>query len=238
MSITAMRNRPGTYLRGEETRRRILKAALEMFGELGYDAASTRQLAERAGVNLPAIQYYFGSKEGLHRAVVDSLIEYSETFLEPATSRARALLERTDSRREDLVDALCGILVRFVEMVSAGEDVDARRRMWARGEVEPSPALLALHEEGRRLVFDPCIALVARLFGRSVEEPEMILRTLALFGQATIFCHAGVQQMMGEAGLSGSRRAMVNALLTSQTKAILDATPAGANTVKIEGDDR
>jgi len=233
-----MRNRPGTYLRGEETRRRILKAALEMFGELGYDAASTRQLAERAGVNLPAIQYYFGSKEGLHRAVVDSLIEYSETFLEPATSRARALLERTDSRREDLADALCGILVRFVEMVSAGDDVDARRRMWARAEVEPSPTLLALHDEGRRLVFEPCIALVARLFGRSVDEPEMVLRTLVLFGQATIFCHAGVQQMMGETGLFSGRRATVNALLTSQTKAILSAALADLDAVATEGPDR
>ncbi len=233
-----MRYRPGTHLRGEETRRRILGVALEVFAELGYDAASTRQLAERAGVNLPAIQYYFGSKEGLHRAVVDSLVEYSETFMAPATSKAWSLLEKADAPRDELIDALCGIFARFVVMVSVGDDADARRRMWARAEVEPSPTLLVLHEEGRRQVLEPCAALVARLFGRSSDEPEMILRTLALFGQATIFCHAGVQQMMGQSGLSGTRITMVGALLASQTKAILHAALADTNIDTIEGTDR
>ncbi len=66
----AMHYRPGTPGRGEDTARRILLAAIEVFADEGYEGASTRSLASHAGVNAPAIQYYFGSKEGLYRAVI------------------------------------------------------------------------------------------------------------------------------------------------------------------------
>ena len=84
MNQIASRHRPGTHARGEDTRRRILDAALEVFAAEGYEGASTRLLAERAGVNLPAIQYYFGSKEGLYRAVIDSIIEHTEAGWRPS----------------------------------------------------------------------------------------------------------------------------------------------------------
>ena len=53
------------------TRERMLDAALSAFSELGYDGASTREIAARAGVNQGLIPYYFGSKEGLWREAVD-----------------------------------------------------------------------------------------------------------------------------------------------------------------------
>jgi len=65
MVSVAARYRPGTDPRGEDTRRRILETAIEVFAREGYEGTSTRELAAAAGVNLPAIQYYFGSKEGL-----------------------------------------------------------------------------------------------------------------------------------------------------------------------------
>src|SRR6516225_11965445 len=96
MNTATLRYRPGTHLRGEETRRRILSTALEMFAEQSYEGTSTRLLADRAGVNLPAIPYYFGSKEGLYRAVVAYCLEQSETFLAPVSAKALALLEKKD----------------------------------------------------------------------------------------------------------------------------------------------
>jgi AcrR family transcriptional regulator len=55
----------GGYTRGEETRARIIAAAMRLFGEKGYEAASTRDIAAAAGVNAPALQYYFDKKEGV-----------------------------------------------------------------------------------------------------------------------------------------------------------------------------
>ena len=73
MTETKRPRRPagGGYARGDETRRRIIDAAVEVFGERGFEAASTREIAARAGVNAPALQYYFENKEGVYRACVE-----------------------------------------------------------------------------------------------------------------------------------------------------------------------
>ncbi|MEV4113229.1 TetR family transcriptional regulator [Nonomuraea sp. NPDC049695] len=49
----------------EETRERILRAAVREFGEKGYSGARTAGIAARAGVNQQLISYYFGGKQGL-----------------------------------------------------------------------------------------------------------------------------------------------------------------------------
>lgn len=50
---------------GALTRERILEAAGEMFAERGIEAVSLRELTLKAGVNLAAVHYHFGSKEGV-----------------------------------------------------------------------------------------------------------------------------------------------------------------------------
>ncbi len=50
---------------GALTRERILDAAKEMFAERGVEAVSLRELTLKAGVNLAAVHYHFGSKEGV-----------------------------------------------------------------------------------------------------------------------------------------------------------------------------
>ena len=54
-----------------ETRSRIVEAALEVFTERGFEGASTRKIASRAGVNHGLIPYYFGNKKKLWQAAVD-----------------------------------------------------------------------------------------------------------------------------------------------------------------------
>lgn len=45
-----------------DAREALIEAAKTLFIEKGYDGVSTREVAEAAGVNLGAIQYYFGSQ--------------------------------------------------------------------------------------------------------------------------------------------------------------------------------
>src|ERR1043166_4991379 len=59
----------------DATRSKILDAALAEFSERGLPAASTDDIAERCGVNKRMIYYYFGSKEGLYLAALESLFE-------------------------------------------------------------------------------------------------------------------------------------------------------------------
>jgi AcrR family transcriptional regulator len=57
----------GRVLRGEATRRRIVDAAHDILLERGHAAASTRAVADKAGVPLSLVHYHFGGKQGLLR---------------------------------------------------------------------------------------------------------------------------------------------------------------------------
>jgi TetR/AcrR family transcriptional regulator, regulator of cefoperazone and chloramphenicol sensitivity len=218
------RHRPGTHSRGEDTRRRILETALEVFAAEGYEGASTRQLAERAGVNLPAIQYYFGSKEGLFRAVIDSIIERTEAHMAPLSIEVKAALADPAAPRELLLELLCRMLEAFVSLVTGGPHVEAKRQLFARSEVEATPGLEQLHESGKDQVFRPCVELTARLLGSTSDDEETELRAMALLGQVTIFCHTGTH--MPE--LTPHRVRLIQGLVREHTLAIFRTLPSKA----------
>ncbi len=53
---------------GDETKTRVLEAAGIVFAEKGYDAAPIREICDRAGANVAAVNYYFGDKKSLYLA--------------------------------------------------------------------------------------------------------------------------------------------------------------------------
>jgi AcrR family transcriptional regulator len=57
-----------------DTRTRIVDAAIEQFADVGYDGVSTRAVARTAGVQHALVTYHFGSKEGLWKAAIDTLL--------------------------------------------------------------------------------------------------------------------------------------------------------------------
>lgn len=59
---------------GEDTRARLISAAVRHFAKDGYAAASQRAIQRDAGVNAAAAHYHFGSKAALYRAVIDTFI--------------------------------------------------------------------------------------------------------------------------------------------------------------------
>lgn len=59
----------------KETQQKILQAALEEFAERGFDGASIREIANRAGVIHGLVKYHFKNKEHLWRTAVDYLFE-------------------------------------------------------------------------------------------------------------------------------------------------------------------
>ncbi|TLP38297.1 CerR family C-terminal domain-containing protein [Arcobacter arenosus] len=67
----------------ENTRDRLIKTAMEMFAEQGFDKTSVRELAKKANANIAAINYHFGGKEGLYQAVLEYIIDYMDSWAMP-----------------------------------------------------------------------------------------------------------------------------------------------------------
>ncbi len=71
--VPAVTADPPRQARSRRTHERLLEAALVEFAAHGYDGASTRAIAARAGVHQPQINQRFGGKDELWRAAVDHL---------------------------------------------------------------------------------------------------------------------------------------------------------------------
>ncbi len=88
-------------MRPDETRAKILAATDHLFGELGFDATTTRDIASRSGVNKALIHYHFGSKEELLGELLDDYYRRLTIALVGAMARS-ALLE---DQAADVADA-------------------------------------------------------------------------------------------------------------------------------------
>lgn len=58
-----------------EKQEHILVVAQQLFGEHGFSATSIRDIAQKANINVSMVSYYFGGKEGLLKAIVQSKID-------------------------------------------------------------------------------------------------------------------------------------------------------------------
>lgn len=86
--------------RSEETRTRILEAAMEVFRREGFEGSTMREIARQAGVALGAAYYYFESKDALvmafyERAQIDMVPLIQKALERPRDLRTRlkALIE-------------------------------------------------------------------------------------------------------------------------------------------------
>ncbi|WP_419805173.1 TetR family transcriptional regulator [Terriglobus sp.] len=90
---------PAPARKSDETRRRILNAALEIFRERGLEAATMREVATAAGVAVGAAYYYFPAKD----AIVLAFYEEAQHVMRPA-------LEAVLARKASLEATLRGII--------------------------------------------------------------------------------------------------------------------------------
>lgn len=79
----------------DSTRDRIVRAATDLFSERSFDGASTREIAAKAGVTQPLLNYHFRSKEELWQAAVDSLFARLNRTLDERTAGLRGVDEVT-----------------------------------------------------------------------------------------------------------------------------------------------
>ena len=84
---------------GDVTRRHILETAVRLFAEHGYADTTSKMICKEAGVNIAAVNYHFGSRDDLYRAVLDDVHEHivnvreMEAFMEaPGTAEDKLRL--------------------------------------------------------------------------------------------------------------------------------------------------
>jgi TetR/AcrR family transcriptional regulator, regulator of cefoperazone and chloramphenicol sensitivity len=165
--ITAAEPARPVRMDGEQSRARLLHAALALFAQHGYAKTSIRDIADLAQANVAAISYYFGDKAGLYRAA----------FMEPMgkVEREVALF---DGDQLTLDQALRGFFASFVEPLRLGDVSRQCMKLRLREMLEPTGLWAQEIDQGIKPMHDALVAVLRRHFGLAQADDE--LRRLAI----------------------------------------------------------
>ncbi|MCR9098218.1 MAG: TetR/AcrR family transcriptional regulator [bacterium] len=122
-----------------ETRARIVEAAAECFAERGFRAASTREIAARAGVNQGLITYHFKSKDELWRAAAEYFFGFIRSMIRERAAVLEALGEEERAREavRDFVRFAAAHPEFFRFMLEAGKHDDERLQWLVDHQLRP-----------------------------------------------------------------------------------------------------
>lgn len=213
--------------RGMETRQKLIDAALDIFGRQGFDGATTRQIADRAGTNLAAIKYHFGSKEALHVAVAEHIVARISALVGPALASAN--MPEVVATPEAARKGLARLIDTFAETLLGEAEAEQWARYIVREQMQPTQAFEviyrftgAAHELGTRLV--------AAALGAKPDAEDTRLRVFAFMGQVLVFrvAQALVLRKMGWQAVGDGERENIKRIVTSQINAVLDAEAGAA----------
>jgi len=143
----------------DPTRDRIVAAAADLFAERSFDGATTRQIAARAGVTQPLLNYHYRSKDELWRAAVDSLFN--------------ALTDAMQAHAVELegVDELTGAKLRVREFVVFSARHPQLHRIITQESKSDSPRMDYLVERHVRPLYETTVAMFGHLVDDGVVPP-------------------------------------------------------------------
>jgi TetR/AcrR family transcriptional regulator, regulator of cefoperazone and chloramphenicol sensitivity len=174
------------YKKGDETRQRILDAALQAFGAASFTAVTTRQICAAADVSLPILTYYFGNKHGLYLACAEVVVDRYRARISGAAAAAALFLKEpgsADTARAHLkavVGALAELLVR-------SNEVERWVRFVGRELRDPGPAFEILYKRLWRPGAELTAGLIARVRGHGEPSDEDRISALLLTSSLLAF---------------------------------------------------
>jgi TetR/AcrR family transcriptional regulator, regulator of cefoperazone and chloramphenicol sensitivity len=157
---------------GEQSRERLLQAAMRLFATQGFNNTSTREIALAAGANVAAISYYFGDKAGLYRATLTDFMPPPEVNI--------AHFDKPDLT---LREVLHGYYTQMMAPMMEGELTELRLRMWLREVLEPTGIWQNEIENGIRPEFEALAEVLARHLKAPVDdEVYRVVHAVAALG--------------------------------------------------------
>lgn len=193
--------------------RRLIAAASEEFALHGFASARVRAIADAARVNLAAVNYYFGGKEGLYRATLSHLANRPQPAADTFPNR------RSRSAEDRLHRRVYALLDKFVGC----DGPSVMGRILAHEAIDPTSHIENLIEETLRPELNQVFALVLEITGPRVPELEVMHTAIGVLGQCLLYQFAKpAMQHLYPAMPEGA------ALCKSLARHITDITVAGA----------
>jgi len=168
-----------------ETKRKILDAALEVFGEKGFERATVREICKKADVNIALINYHFRDKKGLYHELATGT--FHRIF---SIYSASKFLNENDTPEIRLKNIIRMMLFRMLGSEGLGNS-KASRQLVSRELTNPTEILdVIIHDyinEVKNIVFS-CL----KSFLPDADENRLLQCTSSIIGQCMHLMYAGV----------------------------------------------
>ncbi|MBI4325205.1 MAG: CerR family C-terminal domain-containing protein [Chloroflexi bacterium] len=163
-----------------ETRQRLLEAAGEVFAEVGFRAATVREICQRAGANVAAVNYHFGDKQRLYLEV----LRYSYRL-----ALEKFPLESGLPAGAPAEERLRAFVRSFLLRIFDKGRFAWRGRLISREMVDPTGALDALVQEEIRPQAEALSSIVRQLAGDAASEEFIRSCGYSIVSQCVFYHH-------------------------------------------------
>ena len=159
----------------------LLDTAIDQFGRLGFEGASTRDIARASGTAMSSITYHFGGKQGLYLAAAEHIAASIRNLQSENVARAVAAGQES---REAAMEALVTILDGLALMMLRPE-TEAWSRFIIREQQFPTEAFDILFAKAMQPVLHAFIELIGSA-RPDLSRREAVALAILLFGQAMV----------------------------------------------------
>jgi AcrR family transcriptional regulator len=206
----------------EGTRQALIRAGLDLFGRNGFDATSTREIAQAAKVNSAGIAYHFGGKDGLRQACAEVIVARIQAVLVGGATSVAIAVDPVD--RDMAAEQLLSLVDRMVAFLTTAPESELIARFVVREMLTPSPAFETIYGG----LFEPVHRRVCQVWaaatGMAPEAPATRLAVFAAIGQVVYFriARPAVTRRMGWDGVGPDEaRAIAETIRRSVRASIL-----------------
>lgn len=159
-----------------DARSRLVRSALRLFADKGYEGATTREICDAAGANISAIRYYFGDKAGLYRAA----------FTEPMGDTPCGANLGAYGELE-LPEALKLLFRDFLEPLKRGEETRLVMKLHFREMIEPTGVWQQEIDAEIKPQHEALVGMLTRHLGLSAIDLDVHRLAFSIIGMAVHF---------------------------------------------------
>ena len=205
-----------------DARERLIQAAIEIFAANGFNATTTRMLADKARVNLSAIPYYFRSKEGLYLATVEHIADILGAQLDPFLAEIQDLAE-TNLDAETARGLLQNGISTIVAVMCGDPGTMPYSQIILREQMAPSAAFDVIYPRVMERILNAFAILIAAIAGET-DERQCSLQAVLFIGQVMVWRagRATVMRRVGMEGYTAQEIAEIQQTVFSRAMAALD----------------
>lgn len=173
------------------TRRHLLEAAGEVFAEVGFRDATVREICQRAGANVAAINYHFGDKENLYAEV----LRHAQG---KALEKYPLLLGMAETAPPE--QKLHAFVLSLLSRIFDKGPTSWHGRLMSREMIEPTAVLDSLIEERIRPMSDTLRKIVAEILRCPLTDERVGSCAISVVSQCVFYkhCRPVVMQLFPE----------------------------------------